>query len=398
MTTLKFNHNGIVTSPPLQDFSTYTGESSLVSDTVDKQNILAGLLKGASSPIPLDASNSNSDFFVLTNRPASSNSNLGETASDWNGATSPSMYGISSTTFDTATYDPFSTTDVSDEVDVSSVINQLQTNLSTGLVTKSPAGLHFVNTSTDIVIINPFDVTPSSIFSPFDVEAVVAEEETTEDSISVDADFNVPADFVESVPQVDPSLANLFLFTGSSSASSSSGGSVSSDGSGGTSSGSLGSGIITGLTTVAGGGSLAFLSVLGLAAAAIFALTLPIWVPFAGKKKRRTYGPAKKNYKHPKKTYGHPTLKKTYGEPPPNHYKDLDERTSLDDLELTDPIVVDLYHDSNSASHSYGSTNVDDLYNDPGPLNSEDIYGPPATVFLNARRRRRSASRSSRFN
>lgn len=385
VTTLKFNHNGIVTTPPLQDFSTYTGESSLVSDTVDKQNILAGLLKGATSPSPLDVSGSNSNL-VLANRPG--NSNVGETGNDWNGISSPGL--------NTATYDPFSSTGIADELDVSSLITQLQTNLTTGLVTKPPAGLHYVNSSTDIVIINPFDATPATIFSPFDIEAVVAEEEEdTQDTIIVDADFNPPpANFVPAIPSLPP-VANIFFSSGSSGGSS--GSSVSSGGSStSSSSSSIASGFISSLTTSSGLGPIGGL--LAALAAAILAISLPIWVPFIGKKKRRTYGPArKKTYKPPKKTYSHPKLKKTYGEPPPNHYNDDGDDRYDDDFSLTGTTSANVYTNSELLnSNLYDSNNADSLFSDPGSLNSEDIYGPPATVFLNAaaaRRRRRSAFR-----
>lgn len=396
ITTLKFNHGGIVTTAPLQDFSTLTGESSLVSDTVDKQNILNGLLKGAST-IPVAGQ---------TNRPGSIfPSNFGDTGTDLNG-----MYAGSN--FNTATYDPFSTTGVSDELDVTSLISQLQTNLTTGLVTRPPSGgLHFVNTSTDIVIINPFgDVTPSSIFAPLEVEAVFAEDE----GVSVDVGNPSPGDlFVESIPAVS-NLANFFFPVVSSGSTSSDGTSSSVSTSSDTTSGSgTTSTFISNFSATTGIGSLASLGVIAIATVALLAFSLPIWVPIVGKKKRRTYGPARKKAQKPppKKTYGYPPPKKTYGEPPPNHYKDLDhDRLYSEELVPHQPTLDDLYYaepssgpapeenqDEDYVFRDSVPLNTDGLFGDPGPLNSEDIYGPPATIFLNSRRRRRSAFKPSRI-
>ena len=378
ITTLKFNHGGIVTTPPLQDFSTLTGESSLVSDTVDKQNILNGLFKGASA-VPGDGQ---------TDQPGSSSSTLGDTG----------LNGMYVGSFNTATYDPFSPTGVSDELDVTSLISQLQTNLTTGLVTRPPTGgLHFVNTSTDIVIINPFsDVTPSSFFGPLGIEPVVAE-----DSVIVDASDASPGDLgVEAVPPVS-NLANFFFPVVSSSSSDSS--SSSSSSSSVSSSGGSNAGFITSLSATSGIGSLASLGVLAVATIALLAVSLPIWVPLVGKKKRRTYGPARKKAKKPppKKTYGPSPPKKTYGEPPLNHYKDLDERI-YDNEMIHQPSIEDIYRaepsgptlvaneDDDYVFRDSIPLNTDTLFSDPGPLDSEDIYGPPATIFLNSRRRRRS--------
>lgn len=412
VSTLKFNHNGIVTSPPLLDYSTLTGESALVSVAVDKQNMVAGILKGmGTSPNPYrdpvgssydsrptytnsyDNYNRPIDAFMsqtgsYADRPGtnsfmnSPNVNYDDSSSynrptnaydSWNGGSSVNMYGTSSP-YDTATYDPFSTTGITDELDVTSVISQLQTNLTTGLVTKSPVGgLHFVNSTTDIVIINPLlEVTPSSAMFPLDIEAVEADPADASgpipiEAVVVEADSNAPA--IESVPQVSQ-LANLFfpvVSSSSSSDSSSSSGSVTSVGE------------LSSSSSTSGFSPLATLGVFGAAAASVFTLSLPFWVPFVAKKKkrRRTYGVnIKKKKKHNKKTYGPP--KKTYGEPPVNHYKESD----------------DYYYDGlvNTGSFEAESYRSDDVFDDPGPLVLEDFYGPPADIILDVQRRRRSDS------
>jgi hypothetical protein len=164
---------------------------------------------------------------------------------------------------------------------------------------------------------------------------------------------------------------------------------------------------------------------LGLASAGIFALTLPIWVPFVvAKKRRRTgnYGPSKKKAdkkkkkKYPaKKKKNYASIKGTYGEPPPNHYKDLDEDLNYNDEDYypTGPnkhnqyqstTIDDLYrgnsHDDyqDTDAERYSplfrdlfSSNSDDVLSDPGPLSSEDIYGPssPATYYDDRKAARR---------
>ncbi|XP_057369786.1 uncharacterized protein LOC130690931 [Daphnia carinata] len=401
-----------VTTPPVQDLSTLTGDSALVSATVEKNNILAGIVKGAAltSPLPQQS----------TGQPTTT---MAET-SDVN-----QLFGGYSSTSSTSR--PVSTTGVSSE-ELDSTLDNLVTQLeieASGLVsTKRPiGGLHFINTSTDVVIINPYDVTPSSIFSPLQMESGEAEmdDETNEssDSIVVDAEAGNQPD---SVPVVS-NLANFLFASSGSSSSGSSGSSASNDG-------TVSGAGVTSSTSASSVDPFALFYTLGLASAGILALTLPIWVPLVvAKKKRRTgsYGPIKnkekkKKNQYPakkKKTSGYAQKKPTYGEPPPNHYKDLDEDLPYheDDYPAVPPnhptyhstTVEDLYR--SGVNQDYADTDVDhystlyrdlfssnsdDAFHDAGPLNSEDVYGPSTSTYYDgkkAARRRRSIASNKRF-
>lgn len=400
-----------VTTPPLQDLSTLTADSSLVSATVEKNNILAGIVKGAAltSPLPQQS----------TGRPTTTNA-VGET-SDVN-----QLFGSYSSTSSTSR--PVSTTGVSSEeldTTLDNLVSQLEMDASGLVSTKRPiGGLHFINTSTDVVIINPYDVTPSSIFSPLQMESAEAEtdEDTNEssDAVVVDAEAGNQPDSV-------PAVSNLANFLFAPSGSSSSGSSASSDGT------VSGAGVTTSSTSASSVDPFALFYTLGLASAGILALTLPIWVPLVvAKKKRRTgaYGPTKNKEKKKKiknqypakkkKTSGYAQKKPTYGEPPPNHYKDLDEDLPYDDdgypaVPPNHPTyhsttVEDLYRSGGGVNPDYSDTDVDhystlyrdlfssnsdDAFHDPGPLNSEDVYGPSTSTYYDgkkAARRRRSIS------
>ncbi|KAI9566020.1 hypothetical protein GHT06_009819 [Daphnia sinensis] len=402
-----------VTTPPLQDLSTLTGDSSLVSATVEKNNILAGIVKGdaLTSPLPQQS----------TGRPTTTN------AVDETSNVNQLFGGYSSTS---STSRPVATTGVSSEeldTTLDNLVSQLEMDASGLVSTKRPiGGLHFINTSTDVVIINPYDVTPSSIFSPLQMESAEAEidDDTNEssDAIVVDAEAGNQPD---SVPAVS-NLANFLFASSGSSSSGSSGSSASSDG-------SVSGAGVTSSTSASSVDPFAMFYTLGLASAGILALTLPIWVPLVvAKKKRRTgtYGPIKTKEKKKKiknqypakkkKTSGYAQKKPTYGEPPPNHYKDLDEDLPYhdDDYPAVPPshptyhstTVEDLYRNGGGVNQDYSDTDVDhystlyrdlyssnsdDAFHDPGPLNSEDLYGPTTSTYYDgkkAARRRRSVS------
>ncbi|XP_046445661.1 uncharacterized protein LOC124195350 [Daphnia pulex] len=395
-----------VTNPPTLDLSTLSGDSSLVSATVDKHNVLSSIIKGAaSSPLP-------------SNDQSTTGPSLVDSSSEMNNA-----FGMYSSAASPSTNRPITTTTSVEEVVGSTVDNlatQLEMNRTSYVSTKRPiGGLHFINTSTDVVILSQFDVTPSSIFSTPDEESMEAEEDYSiepSDSIVVDAaEGNQP----DSVPVVS-NLANLFIASSGSSDSSSS------SSSGSSSSGDVSSGGVTTSTTAASFDPFAMFYTLGLASAGIFALTLPIWVPIVVAKKRRrtgSYGPTKnkvdkkKKKKYPaKKKKNYASIKGTYGEPPPNHYKDLDEDLNYNDEDYypAGPVnkhhqyqsttIDDLYrgnsHDDyqDTDAERYSplfrdlfSSNSDDVLSDPGPLSSEDIYGPssPATYYDDRKAARR---------
>jgi hypothetical protein len=409
--TLKYTHGHgiIVTNPPSYDLNQLTAESSLLdSNSFLNLNPLSNLIK---------VTTGSSQFDDEWNESAESPSLLGDTSIQFVG-----MYGG---TVVNSTNGPLPLIEIPEsdgmESSLDDLITQLKANLTTGLMTDRPAGgLHFVNTSTDIVIINPF-VTPSSMFPPPQVEAVEAEEGDTFGAIEDDEDNNaivvdgVAGDQPDSVPVVS-NLANLFLGSSGGGSSSSSGSLVTN---GGISSGGISGGTVSSTTT----NPLALLYTYGLAAIGIFALTLPLWVPFVvGKKRRRTYAPSKTYPASKKKTPTSP--KKTYGEPPPNHYKDLSE----EEIYGNDADYLDQHQQLATAAHQqiqpqYPTTTIDDyfrpseelrhsdyslpksddhymfrdsialnpqddMFNNPGPLSSEALYGSPARIFLKARRRR----------
>ncbi|XP_045025956.1 uncharacterized protein LOC123466337 [Daphnia magna] len=395
-------HGIIVTNAPPYDFNSLAGESSLVASSIDNHNALSNLVKGTGN-------NENGE--------PTSPTLLGETSIQFVG-----MYGGTSVD---STVGPFTATGISDSAELDStlddLITQLQANMTTGLVsTDRPlGGIHFTNTSTDIVIINPF-VTPSSVFPQLQVEAVEAEDGDTfgsiDDTIVVDAQ---EGDQPDSVPNVS-SLANLF-FTSSGSSGSSSGGSSSSSGVSNGGGGVSGDSVSSSTTN-----PIALFYTFGLAAVGILALTLPLWVPFVvARMKRRTYAPSKTypaSKKKPTHGYPSPPPKKTYAEPPPNHYKDLDEEdiygnehyldqhqlgSVLSQPQYQSTTIEDLYRtsvgdvlSSNSDDHyifrdSIALNPEDDMFHNPGPLSSEAIYGSPARIYLKAKRKRFSRFKRS---
>ncbi|XP_057369784.1 uncharacterized protein LOC130690930 [Daphnia carinata] len=398
-------HGIIVTNAPTYEFNSQVGESSLLSSSSDNNNVLSNLIKGTGA-----------------------SENDGPTTPTLLGETSIQFVGMYGGTSVDSTVGPFTATGISDSEELDStlddLITQLQANMTTGLVsTDRPlGGIHFTNTSTDIVIINPF-VTPSSVFPQLQVEAIEAEDGDTFGSIddtAIDADDTIVVDAQDgdqpdSVPNVS-NLANLF-FTSSGSSSSSAG----SSGSSGVSNG--GGGVSGDSVSSSTANPIALFYTFGLAAVGILALTLPLWVPFVvAKMKRRTYAPSKTYPASKKKpTYGYPSSppKKTYAEPPPNHYQDLDEEelygnehyldqhqvgSVLSQPQYQSTTIEDLYRPSvgdvlstNSDDHyifrdSIALNPEDDMFHNPGPLSSETIYGSPARIYLKARRKR-----SSRF-
>lgn len=407
-------HGTIVTNAPVDDLNLLTGESSLVSDTVANSNMLSNLFKGTGN-------NQNGESTLPTL--------LGETSIQFVG-----MYGGTSVD---STVGPFTATGISDSEELHStldnLITQLQANLTTGLVStdRPMGGIHFTNTSTDIVIINPF-VTPSSVFPQLQVEAVEAEEGETSgaienaDEAAISSADTIVVDALEgtqpdSVPNVS-NLANLFF--------ASSGGGGSSGGiSGGSFPSDVSSGGVTGDSVSSSNTNpIALLYTFGLAAVGVLLLTLPIWIPFVVTRiKRRTYAPSKTysaSKKKPSYGYSSSPPRKTYAEPPLNHYKDMDEDEMygndhyLDQHQLgsgpTQPqyqstTIEDLYRPNagdvlsstdyalNSEDHyifrdSIALNPQDNMFSHAGPLSSEAIYGSPARIYLKARRRR-----SSRF-
>lgn len=295
-------HGVIVPNEPLIN-NPSLGESSLVSNVVDNQNILAGFINGTAPNPPSSTSNLIGDHDVLE---------TGENISPVDSLIA-SLDG------------PVLTTGVfEDEIDLA--LDDLESLM------------------TDIII------------APLQVEAVVAEggssnETTAESPDSSDAviieaaEGNQP----DSIPVVS-NLAHLLVASSGSNPSSSSSSSSSS---------SISSGGVTGGDTSAVSvDPFPLIYTIGLAAIGIFVLTLPIWVPFvvARMKKRRN------------------------------------------SFSRRSPFIFPIGSINNDAEfHSYSTllhqlTPSDDSFNNPGPLNSEDLYGPEHTNYFDrkaaARRRR----------
>ena len=275
------------------------------------------------------------------------NSPLDEYDSDDDEEYSPGA-PLSSFNLTADTWTTYPTTPESQAADVLDLINQLQ--LQSNLPSPPPAGawtasgLHFINSSTDVVVLRPFGVTPSSVVDidpitdsfladesgslsfQVGVKPVVGDEETPvtgdstaplavaasvaeppapaaapSDSIVVDAAPSLVGALPPSVPNVNPN-ANLFL-TGSESVSipilggteTISLSSSSSSSSGSTSTSTSSSSTSTSVVTVT-----AFVASLA-AAAYVGAVLLPIWLPVVLKKRRRsyTYGPSRSKYQPP---------------------------------------------------------------------------------------------------
>ena len=168
------------------------------------------------------------------------------------------------------------------------------------------------------------------------VEAVVAEEN---DAVIIESleDANKP----DSVPVVS-NLANIFLASSGSTSSSSS--SSSSSESVATST--------TGLTI----DPFATLYTIGLAAIGIFVLSLPIWVPIVAAQMKKKWNNSV-------------------------YYR----RQTLDRFKELNPVSILM---RNLILKAFS----EEAFSDPGPLSSEEVYGPAITNFGDRRRRRRSTS------
>lgn len=343
-TTLKFTHGGIPTTPPLQDFSTASGESSLVSDVVTNQMILANLLKDTTPPSSIIPIGSTTSPRPSTTRPIQYP--WASQTQPWDFETTKNTYYqqmMSSSGINNDMYSPTSSAVLSDDVDLSGLIDQLSANLTTGLVTSVPNtnGIHFVNTSTELVFFSPFDdVTPSAIidldpdtqFADFNRPPVRPPIEAVEVETADDNGVVAPA-VPLAVGDIAP-VANTFGLTFGSVSVNSVG---SSDNGGSSSSVSVSSGTTSSTTSsVSSGVVLGAFAVAAAAVTYLAAAFLPIAIPLVAKK-RRTYAPAKKKHS-------------SFAEPPAN-------------------------------------------YNELGYTESEALYGPPATVYLKAKRRRRAPSR-----
>lgn len=275
--------NALVHDKPL-------GESSLVSDVVDNQNILSLLVNGTTS------------------------SNVVEGHDDVETTENISLLDPLIASLD----GPVLTTGVfSDEIDLA--LDDLESLM------------------TDIII------------APLQVQAVVAEDDSSSDAVIIEAaESNQP----DSIPVVS-NLANIFIAPSGSSVSSSSS----------SSSGSISSGGIVGDSSTVPADPFALLNTIGLATIGIFVLTLPIWVPFvvARMKKRRNSFSRRSPFVFPIGSFN-----------------------------------------SDAQFHPYSTllqklTPPDASLNNPGPLNSEEVYGPASPSYFgrNAIRRRRSNRRNT---
>ncbi|XP_057369799.1 uncharacterized protein LOC130690940 isoform X2 [Daphnia carinata] len=276
---------------------------------------------------------------------------------------------------------------------INDLLSQLQTDLTTGLV--STAGLfpdiNFINTDTDVVIVD----------APPPIEAVEAEEEIVE---------AVEANQPNSVPAVS-NLANLF-FPQSDNSLSSAGSSSTSSSSDSVSSGGILGGSVSS-TSIAN--PFAILFSYGLAAVSVFALTLPLWVPFVVGKRRHAPGPLRKKlYPLNKKKAPLIPANQTIKQPEINyqHYQHQEiEKLPYSDYEesfvVTQPPsagIQEVYHPADGSPDipadiglhlgpysAFFSNSLwpksDEQLKDPGPLKSENVYGPISNFFLKAARR-----------
>ena len=257
------------------------------------------------------------------------------------------------------------------DLDILALFNQLQSNLTTGILTPATSsGIHFVNTSTDIILVGPLEgATPASVVDiepitdsilvtaepqtppsapSLQIDAVVAEDDTA--AIIVDAAPSLVGAPAPSVPDVS-SNANIFLS------------SVTSTGSGI----SISSGTTSTSTTTSASSGVAFaVFAISLAAAAyVGAVLLPVWLPFALKKKRRrNYAPARNSY--PAASYSasaqHAQVHPAIAAHNRKNYQEIGSSAS--------PYQKTSFAEDQSASYS------DSTYEDLGPLDDFDNYGP----------------------
>lgn len=277
---------------------------------------------------------------------------------------------------------------------ISDLMSQLQTDLATGLVSTAVLpNIDFANADTDVVIVN----------TPLQIEAVEAEEDVivTNEEIQQNP---VPVVF---------NLANLFPQTDSSSSSASSSFSDNLS-SGGIIGGSISS------TSIAN--PVVLLFSYGLAAASVFALTLPFWVPFVVAKRRHASAPfRKKVYPLNKKKAliipGHQTT----NQPLMNHQQQQNNKLPYSNYDRSPLVtqrptadIADGYRPGGSSDFSseiglhFGPypdlvgnslwTRSKDPLKDPGPLKLKGVYGPISNFFLKTARRNSNKRRLQKKN
>ncbi|KAI9566019.1 hypothetical protein GHT06_009818 [Daphnia sinensis] len=272
---------------------------------------------------------------------------------------------------------------------INDLLSQLQTDLTTGLV--STAGLlpdiNFVNTDTDVVIVD----------APPPVEAVEAEDEPVE--------ANPPSP----VPAVS-NLANILFPQSDSSPSSAASSSTSSSSDYLSSGGILGGSVSS--TSIAN--PLVALFGYGLAAASVFALSLPLWVPFVVAKRRHAPGPLRKKlYPLSKKKAPLIPANQTIKQPAIYYQQQEYEKLPYSDYEesfaVTQPPsnagIAEVYHPADGSpadipadiglhlapysaffSNSLWPKSEEQL-KDPGPLKSKNVYGPISNFVWKVGRR-----------
>jgi len=194
------------------------------------------------------------------------------------------------------------------EASLYGLIQQLNGNLTTGLIGLSypSAGIHFVNSSNDVIDLNPYnEATPTSsigiqpLSGVLITQPVVAESFTEQpldgapaESVVVDASATLVGAPSPNLPDVSPN-ANLFLVPGVATAVAGVPGVIA-------------DAVVEGAeatVTVSGGTTVGTvvtysLVTLGLAVAAYAAVaTFPLWLPFVLKKRRRS------SYELPKRKY-----------------------------------------------------------------------------------------------
>ena len=208
--------------------------------------------------------------------------------------------------------------------------------------------------------------------APLPVEAVVAEESDTvssldsSDAIIIEsAEEETKPDSVLAVGSTAPvvsNFANLFI------ASSGSGTSTTSSSS--STSGSISSGGITGSSTSAASiDPFASLYTFGLAAIGIFVLSLPIWVPIVATKMKRRRNKLIRN----------------------RGQSDFSTASLYTDMEFNPYSIL---------IRNLMPPNSEEPFSDPGPLKSEEVYGPATSHFgdrLRGRRSIRAGNTGTRF-
>ncbi|XP_045025069.1 uncharacterized protein LOC123469806 isoform X1 [Daphnia magna] len=274
---------------------------------------------------------------------------------------------------------------------INDLLSQLQTDLTTGLV--STAGLlpdiNFMNTDTDVVIVD----------APPPVEAVEAEDD---DEFVEAVEENQPS----SVPAVS-NLANLLFPQSDSSPSSAASSSSSSSSSDNFSSGGILGGSVSS-TSIAN--PFVILFSYGLAAVSVFALTLPLWVPFVVAKRRHALGPLRKKLYPLNRKKAAPLIPANQTIKQPEIYYQQQENEKLpyshyeEGFGVTQPPsagIAEMYHFADGSPDipadvglhlgpysAFFSNSLwpksDEQLSDPGPLKSKSVYGPISNFFLKA--------------